>query len=1075
MGRAKDYKSPKSIFGGNNNLSNNVENSSRLSESSEDFRNSILSRNLYSEIKQYPLQPNDRQRVVNSVSSVLDTIAPFNSKSIDNTVLGRVVSIPSTPLTDIGLIMLSKQFTSNFKNNVIQETFPSINISNLWDKNPNTKLFTNKKNFRITQREDATTFEKFTEKFFGSYQTYNYPFNKNTENYEYLRNTGSAQLSFLFNALNKNFYKTDNPDYIEIGDEIKTPILNITNKVPYYDFLLTENNPYLYLGEFLSPQAIEDANLERYYTVDLNKQLFGQEYAPNIDFIDKLGKTTKIEYTEFNEETGFDEDINNQIVWGRDSVDKRTNERLKNFRGIEENDIAENNRIYEKFNGRIGLLDHTKNLLNASQGNYIDQTKKKFNDFRNKKFIYNGSGLWKAPENSLFNGKTGVRQHTVLDQYDKFSKAIRFDGNTVYNGNENSVINKSVIPRMHPSLNDDNLIDNKNLMFSIENLAVNVIESNDSKYAIIDDEYGTLIPKTEAGPFGGRMLWFPPYIESFNEVAAAKYDTTVMVGRSEPIYTYMNSERSATLTFKMIMDHPENVNNLKTHKEVVDFFAFGGRNLNKSTNTDNPSKKQKENIDKIENIEGKTKRIRPDISIPNSINVYFPNDYPEKVDNYSVIDAMYNDLHYEIIKGLPNKVDVNSENLNGNNVYKLVGLEPIGGGKYDINIPTGFLQSTTEYDENLSSEIDKSIFELFNDENNVDFFKIVIVGKATKLFTPKNPNDIERGSEYNDELGLRRANAVKSFLEQRIKKVLGKSAEALNIIIETTTEGDQNASEENAKTESIPTLSAKQERSATINFETIDVDAENKETNLSSEERKAIDQLKRENEDLQTKVNNKKRNVYDYNIMNERDINDGGVLKSSDSIIKNKLYPAFHSQTPEDFHKRLTFLHQCTRQGSAIRTNPDVDDSGISRVKNSVFGRQPICVLRIGDFFYTKIIIESVTIDYDENIWDTNPEGFGLQPMVASVVLQMKVLGGQSLKGPIDALQNAVSFNYYANSTFSDKGVYKTASNVADKQESYMEGVLNEKSKEGKAEFNKKIKNGFTDNIYGYTEEDILE
>jgi len=94
--------------------------------------------------------------------------------------------------------------------------------------------------------------------------------------------------------------------------------------------------------------------------------------------------------------------------------------------------------------------------------------------------------------------------------------------------------------------------------------------------------------------------------------------------------------------------------------------------------------------------------------------------------------------------------------------------------------------------------------------------------------------------------------------------------------------------------------------------------------------------------------------------------------------------------------------------------------------------------LRVGDFFYTKVVIESVTIDYADTTWDMNPEGFGMQPMMANITLQMKIIGGQSLKGPIDALQNAVTFNYYANSTFTDKGMYKKPSQVATDQNQYM-------------------------------------
>ena len=189
---------------------------------------------------------------------------------------------------------------------------------------------------------------------------------------------------------------------------------------------------------------------------------------------------------------------------------------------------------------------------------------------------------------------------------------------------------------------------------------------------------------------------------------------------------------------------------------------------------------------------------------------------------------------------------------------------------------------------------------------------------------------------------------------------------------------------------------------------------------------------------LSIEKNNIKENIY-----NER---NKAILNSFESISDNQFYPVFHSQTPEDFHRRLTFLQQCTRQGAAKRYDILDENTGELRARNSVFGKQPICVLRIADFFYTKVVIESVTIDYAETTWDMNPEGFGMQPMIANITLNMKVIGGQSLKGPIDALQNAVTFNYYANSTFTDKGMYKKPSHVATDQNQYMFGI---KSKGG--------------------------
>ena len=125
--------------------------------------------------------------------------------------------------------------------------------------------------------------------------------------------------------------------------------------------------------------------------------------------------------------------------------------------------------------------------------------------------------------------------------------------------------------------------------------------------------------------------------------------------------------------------------------------------------------------------------------------------------------------------------------------------------------------------------------------------------------------------------------------------------------------------------------------------------------------------------------------------------------------------PAFHSISPEGFNARLTFLHQCTRQGSTVENS--AFESGTAY--NLAFGRPPVCVLRLGDFYYTKIIINSLNINYEQPQWDLNPEGIGVMPLFAKVTIGFVFLGGSDLAGPISRLQNAVSFNYYANT-----GVY---------------------------------------------------
>ena len=115
--------------------------------------------------------------------------------------------------------------------------------------------------------------------------------------------------------------------------------------------------------------------------------------------------------------------------------------------------------------------------------------------------------------------------------------------------------------------------------------------------------------------------------------------------------------------------------------------------------------------------------------------------------------------------------------------------------------------------------------------------------------------------------------------------------------------------------------------------------------------------------------------------------------------------------TPEGFNSRLTFLLQCTRQGPTI---PGVGP------RNLAFGPPPVCILRIGDFYNTKIMIDNISFDFQEPQWDLNPEGIGVQPMIASVTMSFKYIGGSSLVGPINKLQNALSFNFFANTQVYD-------------------------------------------------------
>ena len=128
--------------------------------------------------------------------------------------------------------------------------------------------------------------------------------------------------------------------------------------------------------------------------------------------------------------------------------------------------------------------------------------------------------------------------------------------------------------------------------------------------------------------------------------------------------------------------------------------------------------------------------------------------------------------------------------------------------------------------------------------------------------------------------------------------------------------------------------------------------------------------------------------------------------------------PAFHSISPEGFNARLTFLQQCSRQGPTCGSSDVYTNNNTAN--NLSFGRPPVCILRVGDFYYTKIIIESITVNFDPLMWDLNAEGIGVMPMIADINMSFKFIGGSSLSGPISRLQNALSFNAYANTEVYD-------------------------------------------------------
>ena len=153
------------------------------------------------------------------------------------------------------------------------------------------------------------------------------------------------------------------------------------------------------------------------------------------------------------------------------------------------------------------------------------------------------------------------------------------------------------------------------------------------------------------------------------------------------------------------------------------------------------------------------------------------------------------------------------------------------------------------------------------------------------------------------------------------------------------------------------------------------------------------------------------------------------------SSLKEKLkyfHPGFHSMTPEGLNSRLTFLQQCLRPGNTIPIKGLSDNSDIN-ARNTTFGPPPICVLRVGDFYNSKVIIKDLNIQFEQNVWDMNPEGIGIQPMIADVTMQLSFLGGHGLEKPVERLQNALSSNFYANTEMYDERSISTNTKIGGK------------------------------------------
>ena len=692
------------------------------------------------------------------------------------------------------------------------------------------------------------------------------------------------------------------------------------------------------------------------------------------------------------------------------------------------------------------ILDDTQRLIDSANnlggdaklqhvGNAINQISKVFNDGIN--IITKGSRVLSyVDEGGTIVGKEYCRIFAKDTPYATMDDLQKTDGITTSNRRFNysvldNTYNLNIAPIRGNASTNIEASKVKKYMFSIENLAWRT--SNKKGFTYQD------LPECERGPFGGRIMWFPPYDLKVSEQNSASWSENEFLGRPEPIYTYNNTKRQGSLSWKIVVDHPSILNAI-VDKElqgktpeiingVVDSFMTGCRKYDiyelaqrfpQFTYSDifeilTKSEDLKQ-VTQTYNELGKTNEQTPPIQQTKIINrddydfeFYFDNDIP----------------------GPNNAIATTS-----NQLY--------------ITSLNNYIGNKSTYEQSASASQKQPVLSFF--ENNID-----TIGNNSEDFGRKIGDALLAGAEvsisligsasspntqaYNKSLSKRRIDSVKNYL-LTLKDVNGdplSNYPSNKLKINEDPRGEDvdingiNCNTEltgNDKTYSVIAMTCRRVRISkieeiypepTIQIEDTTTEPTTSPTQDADTNGKPL--TKEETSLVQKKEVAKiivKKLLSECDYFNYLEENAPFVYEN----IKEKLkyfQPTFHSTTPEGLNSRLTFLQQCIRPGDTIPTINSEGNPIYNDAKNTSFGAPPICVLRIGDFYHTKIAINQISIQYEPLQFDLNPEGIGVQPMIADINMSFYFIGGQGLKEPVARLQNALSFNYYANTEVYDE------------------------------------------------------
>jgi hypothetical protein len=935
----------------------------------------------------------------------------------------------------------------------------------------------------------------------------------------FLANTGNGQRSVLFRNLNYNryqpSYRGDFGGLLGVGQAIVS--------------LINPSNGTLVGGYYVGSRNAEPSTI----TSPPNQvpvNAFGQQeqspvYGPSEMGILFEGNQDTLNFGLAAKSLSDGGGIDGQFVWtspkykpnagfnatpggGSGSADPEFNLISSNYTRDESTNITFK---------ETSILDQTQRLINSADnvqgitrlkhvGNAINQVSKVFHD--GYKEMTKGSQVVSYKDQTT-GGEAGIEYCRVFTKdtpYYTYSDLQKTDGITTSGRRFTSSVldntyNLNISPTRNPG--STNIIADganglggyaKKYMFSIENLAWRT----SSKQGYTYDE----LPVCEKGPNGGRVMWFPPYDLKFNDSSNANWTSTSFLGRPEPIYTYKDTSRTGSLSWKIIVDHAsimnvivdkqlKGVNKERVNSILDSFFAgcvkYDIYELAKKFNTV-PTKDLYTYQEILTNPNVSANDVLSVQSeLPKNVTtgtIVTPADsVPQTNTNNSLcdLDSKYNNFGFYFDNDIPGpsnrtsvtpnstyKSDYDNYTFNMNqDQYVAISSKTFATGSPNLNVKEFFQNIVIDNFDYINTNFIEDAFKILSEETGT--IKISLRAAAS---APANKT-------YNVALSKRRANSVINYFKTtKLAKFINETKTLTFSNPDTVGEDDtaipksskgsfgspvtctQDIKDKNGKSThdsqwySVPAMACRRVVMTDIQVTAIDKPVVPEEKPEVVPESAPIPEKKPEPKKpepvvtIQQKLKDGIGKLILRKLLSECDYFD--VIKEEvpmlyDSIQEKIKYfnPAFHSMTPEGLNARLTFLNQCVRPGETI---PVIGTDGKPKqndAQNTSFGAPPVLVLRIGDFYNTKIIPRNLSFTYEPLVLDLNPEGIGVQPMIANVTLSFDLIGGSGLEKPVEELQNALSFNYYANTEIYDERAKWTDDSWKKIDNEYFQELLN--------------------------------